>query len=230
MRHDLRSPPAFYRSRAFPPLVLWGLLAASGLALSAVPSWRAAVGLSPVLVWIETAFALWAGASSCVSACFDWWFKRIELAVPKAARACEPFETTLQVDTHRPVKGVTIEAELVDRYFELHPEGKWESRTQKYEQHELARRVVLYGGSTHGFTAIFTAPMPLTAHESMANEMLASLLSLAGWLVPLAGHAAENMREHGGYFVRFRLRVGLVRRTFEKRIISYYEGKTILVG
>ncbi len=227
---DSRRPPAFHRSRAFPPLVLWSLLSAAGLLLIAIPPWREEVGLSPVFLWIETPFALWACASSLVSACFDWWFKRVELVVPKAARAREPFEATLQVDTHRPVKGVTLEAELVDRYFEPHSEGKWEPRIQQYEHHELARRQELSGGSTHVFTAVFTAPMPLTVHESMAHEMLASLLALAGWLVPLAGHAAENMREHGGYFVRFRLRVGLARRTFEKRIISYHEGKTFLAG
>jgi hypothetical protein len=209
---------------------LWSLLSAAGLLLIVVPRWREALGLSPVLVWLETPFALWACASSFVSARFDWWFKRIELAVPKAARAREPFEATLQIDTQRRVKDVTIVAELVDRYFEPRSEGKWETRTQQYEHRLLARRQELSAASTHAFTALFTAPMPLTEHESMSNEMLASLLSLAGWLVPLAGHAADNAREHGGYYVRFCLRVGLSRRIYEKRIISYHEGKTFLAG
>ncbi len=82
----------------------------------------------------------------------------------------------------------------------------------------------------HCLRLTFRAPYPVTQHTSTAAEINADVLSLLSFIVPALRFQANNLREHGGYFVEARVRVGPLSRRFHKRIIAYSMGATIEVG
>jgi len=76
------------------------------------------------------------------------------------------------------------------------------------------------GRREHVFQASFLAPAPSPAQHDVATELAASMLGGVGFLVPGLGHYARNLREHGGFFVRAVVRVGLWRRVYEQRVVA----------
>jgi len=88
----------------------------------------------------------------------------------------------------------------------------------------------LSGRHTHVLKALFPAPFPSTPHTDVIAEVMASLLGVLGWVVPGLGFTARNLRQHGGYFVSATVRIGLLRRSFKRRVITYFVGTDLYVG
>lgn len=226
---DIPAQPGLVSSFSFVLFVLWALLALIGLGLL-VTQTGATLGLPVPFLIVEVGLASLAALSSLVEAYWRHWFNEASLDAPKAVKSGEPFVAQLVLVPYLPLRHVHVRIAFVDRFFERSSKGQAVAR-----QRAVAGETLLSGGEVRGrrreeFAATFIAPLPLTRHSDMASELVASLLGLFGWVVPGLKHAADNLREHGGYYLRATVRVGPLRRVYERRVIVYHLGRDLLVG
>jgi hypothetical protein len=226
---DIPSRPRLAASASFVLFVLWALLTLIGLWLLLTPV-GAALGLPLPLLMVEVGLASLAALSSLVEAYWRHWFNEASLEVPKAVKSGEPFVAQVVVVPYAPLRNVHVSIAFIDRFFVRNSKGQSVARQQA-----VGGETLLSGGSVRGrrreqFAATFIAPLPLNRHSDVTSELTASLLGLLGWVVPGLKHAADNLREHGGYYLRVTVRVGLLRRVYERRVIIYHLGRDLLVG
>lgn len=230
---DLPRPPRPFEVGATWLATGYGLLAFAGLAVWAVPAWRAAIGLGPGWIALEVALAGAAFVSSFQESWFQRRFNAAELTAPRHARTGTGVEVALTLVPYERVEGVDLTVELVDRYYvDVHRRGRTqvETRQRVVERVRLARGDALAGRRAHTFHLVFDAPFPSTVHEHLGAQISASLLEPLGVLVPGLAHHARNLREHGGFFVRATLRRGLWWRRWEQRVVVVHVGTTIAAG
>jgi hypothetical protein len=218
---DLPPPPPWHHVGAAWAAGLYGLLAAAGLAVLAIPGWLAAVGIAPAWVGLEVVLTGAAGVTSAVEAVWRRRFNRAELHVPATLRVGQAFDATLTLVPYATLAGVTVRLELVDRYFvKVVRDGRRQSsaRSRVVERHviELAP---LRGRREHTFLAQLVAPLSTASHHDVQSEIVASVLAVFGPFVPGVGHYARNLREHGGFFVRAVVRSGVWRRSYQQRVV-----------
>jgi hypothetical protein len=230
---DLPRPPGAFEVPAAWSSLTYGALALAGLAVLAVPAWRAALGFDPRWIVLEVALAGFAWFTSAQEAWFQQRFNDARLTVPRQVRTGSPVEVALTLVPYARVDGVDLTVELVDRFYvDVVRKGRKqvETRQRVMERVVLARGEMLAGRRAHGFHLAIDAPFPSTVHEHLGAQVLASVLEPLGFLVPGLRHHARNLREHGGFFVRATLRRGFWRRRFEQRVVVVHIGETITAG
>ena len=227
---DLPFPPRPAQTAGFVPLAFWSALTIAGMLVLANPTWRESLGISPLFVGLEIAAAAAAALSSFVSVLWQQLFHEVRLEVPGTVRSGEEFEVALSLVPYRIVEKVHVRIELVDQYFRRDQQGRSQRQSMRLENVRLSPDRRLTPRRRHRFVSTFLGPLPVTRRTDVASEMQASVFRLLSPIVPALGHLARNLQEHGGYFVRAHVRVGLVKRVLEKRVVAYHIGSDILVG
>lgn len=227
---DLPYPPRLSRLPAFYVGLLWAVAATAGAALLLVPAWRQNLGLGPWFVTAGTASSLGATWASVSDALWRRLFNETRLEVPRSVRSGDDFDATLTLVPYDSVPVARVEFALVDNFYQHSGRAGVETRSRRLDHQVALAGERLSGRHAHVLHARFDAPFPATRHTDLLAEALASLLGPLGLLVPGLGFAARNLREHGGYFVRVTVRVGLLRRTFKRRVIAYFVGSDLYVG
>jgi hypothetical protein len=185
--------------------------------------------------WIGVEVAL-AGAAFWTSIQEAWFLKHFNqgaVAAPTQARTGQPIEVRLTLVPYARVDGVHIAIDLVDRYYvNVQRRGRTsvETRQRVVDREVLEQGAFLAGRREHLYRVTFDAPFPSTIHEHVGAKLLASVMEPLGWVVPGLRHQARNLREHGGFYVRARIRSGLFRRSFEQRVVVVHIGSTIEFG
>lgn len=201
----------------------YALLAAAGATVVAVEPLRAAVGLRSEWLLLESGLAAAAAYGASVHAVWLRRFNQARLDAPTTVRTGLPFEAALTLVPYESLERVWVTIELVERYFEtVTRQGRRTQRTRArvIERSTLQSGEPLAGRRVHRFEATLHTALPSTAHGNVQAEITASVAAFFAPLVPGLGHHARNLRQHGGYFVRARVRSGLWRRSYEERIIS----------
>jgi hypothetical protein len=230
---DLPAPPAAQEVPAVWSAAIYGALTIAGLAVLAVPAWRAAVGFDPGWIVLEVALAGAAWATSAQEAWFQRHFNDARLTLPRQVRTGTPVDVALTLVPYARVDGVDLTVELVDRFYvDVMRNGRKQVQTRQrvMERVALARGEALAGRRAHTYHLAFDAPFPATVHEHLGAHVMASVLEPLGFLVPGLRHHARNLREHGGFFVRATVRRGIWRRRFEQRVVVVHVGATIKAG
>ena len=230
---DLPRAPAWHELSATWLAGMWGGLAAAGVLALALPPMQAAIGLDVRWIALEVALAGAATWSSLQEAWFAKRFNQARVEAPTTVRTGRPFELTLTLVPYERVEPVDVTIELIDRYYadvERRGRKQVETRQRLVERVVLERGARLTGRREHGYRAAFDAPFPSTVHEHLGAKITASILEPLGFLVPGLRHYAENLREHGGFYVRATVRSGIFRRRFEQRVIVVHLGATIEFG
>lgn len=201
----------------------YGILASGGVMLLLDERLRAWSGFGTEWIALEVALTATAAAGSLVQAFWTRAFHRSELVLPQAARAGHELEAVLELVPYEPLERVWVSFELVDRWYER--EGFGSRRRVRTRSRVLERWTLHEGGSLtgrrrHEFRVTFAAPPPSSRHTDVHAEIVASVLAFLGPVVPGMAHQARNLRQHGGYYVRARVRAGAWRRTFERQVVS----------
>lgn len=230
---DLPRAPEWHELGATWLAGLWGALAAGGAFALVLPPVRAALGVEPAWIALEVALAGAAAWTGAQEAWFQRHFNEVRLEAPTAVRTGTSFEVVLTLVPYARVEPLDVTIELVDRYYaDVERRGRTsvETRQRLVERLVLEQRGRLGGRREHRYRAAFDAPFPTTVHEHLGAKITASVLEPLGWLVPGLRHHARNLREHGGFYVRARLRSGLAGRRFERRVVVVHLGSTIAFG
>lgn len=210
--------------------LIWGLVAAIGLALLLVPAWGEAVGLGRVFLLVGVGMAVAAASSSFSAAFWEQRFNSMELSVPTTVKTGELFDVTLTVVPYDSMPKVTVRFRLVDNFYQRSGDTGVEARSSTLDAQMALIGEPLRGRRATVLAARFLAPFPATSHSDIRADMNAAVLSLVSLVVPAAGWTARNLREHGGYYVEATIRVGWMRRKLKKRVIAYALGADLLVG
>ena len=198
----LNEVPAFYQG------LLWSALALVGAVLVLVPAWREALQLSHWFVVVELLSTSLAAASSFAAAWWARWFNTMSLSAPSPVKTGETFEAALTLVPYRSLERVTVNMRLVDNFYQRSGETGVLTRTSTLDRQSLLRDHRLPGRRSRTLSAGFLAPFPNTPHSDVLADIHASLLGLLAWIVPALAWRAQNMREHGGYYVEASVRVG----------------------
>ena len=199
------------------------LLALGGLTVALSPSLLAAIGIAREWVWIEVVLAGGAAYASALHAVFERSFNQAKLEVPRSVRTGLPFEAVVTLVPYERLERLWVTIELVDRYYEtVRRRGRREVRTRSrvLQSFRLQAGEPLAGRRHHTFRATFDAPIPSATHSNVQAEIAASIAAFFGPLVPGLSHHARNLRSHGGYYVRARVRTGWWRRSYEEQVVS----------
>lgn len=207
----------------------WALAAAAGAVFLLAPELREKTGLGTTFLAFEVVTAGAAMVSSWLTAAWERHFNQVVFEVPAHVRAGEPFTVTLRLVPYDTLDAIDVRLNLVDRFY--HRDGdKVETRSQGLDAHQLLRAGRLRGRRATVLEAEFVAPFPATPHTDVRAEITADVMEAVGFVVPALRQKARNLRQHGGYYVEARVRVGLLRRTLQKRVVSYHLGSDVYVG
>jgi len=224
---DIPYRPRLTRIPAFWLSMMWGVAALGGVALWLSPVARGTLG--NVFLIGEIVASGSAAVSSLFTALWHRLFNELELVVPAHVKTGEPLVPVVRLVPYETLNNVTVKVKLVDRYFQKSQDGV------ERAQRELAsitplRRARLRGRRLTSLSADFVAPFPDTPHESIQADIMADVLGLLSFAVPALAWQARNLREHGGYYVEAKVRVGFLSRKYHKRVITYYVGGSFHVG
>jgi hypothetical protein len=220
---DIPRPPRWGEIGAVYLATTYGLLAAGGVVVLTAPGLREAVGLEPAWLYLEVALAGAAGYGSLVHAVWERRFNEATLDAPSTVRTGRPFEATLRLVPYETLERATVTLELVERYVVMvvrNGRRQMQTRTRVLERAQMLSGEAMQGRREHRFIGTFTAPLPSTAHSNVHAEIMASVAGFFAPVVPGLGHTARNLRQHGGYYVRARVRSGLWRRSYERQVVS----------
>jgi hypothetical protein len=228
---DIPLPPRFVLHPRFLLFCVWAGFGFVGLALLSSTTWREAAGLSVPFLVLEMLAAYLSAASNLVAVFWDRWFNQIALEVPEKVATGKRFGAAIKLVPYRRLERVRISMCLIDRYFERPGnDGTATRKVHRIACHELPNARPLKGRREHVLRESFIAPFPITSHHDIGAEIAASLLTLFAWLIPSLGLVAKNLREHGGYYLRVKIEVGLLSRTIERRVLVYHLGHDLFVG
>ncbi len=188
-----------------------------------VPAWLEALGIAAHWVLLEVGVTGAAFVSALIEAVWQRNFNRAELSAAQTVRIGQEFEATLTLVPYRTLENVSVDLELVDRYFvKVVRDGQRQSsaRSHVVERHRMQLRTPLTGRREHLYVARMFAPVPTASQSDVQAEIMASVLAIFGPFVPGLGHYARNLREHGGFFVRAVVRFGIWRRVYERRVVA----------
>jgi len=228
---DLPPTPRLSQLPSFWLAVAWSVAGAAGGILLLFAPLREAIGIGTTFLVLEFAAAAAAAGSTFMTALWERLFNQFELQVPAHVRSGEPLPVELRLVPYRTMTGVNLSFKLIDRFYER---GRGSAAVQTSSQH-LGSLTALRSGSlrarrAHVFAAEFLAPFPATPHQDVRAEVMADLYGAIGVVVPALRWHARNLREHGGYYVEAHLRVGLLRRRLQRRVVAYHLGENIVVG
>lgn len=209
--------------------VMWALVTAAGLAAALTPWLGERLGLGPLFFVFQVPAAALAAGSSFLVALWERWFNQVELTVPHHVRSGEEFEVQMKLVPYRALSPVSLTFRFVDRFYERTKDGV-NTASRQLERAEPLQRATLGARRANAFSATFVAPFPVTPHTDVRAEISADILGAAGILVPSLRLHAQNLREHGGYYVEARLSVGLIARRYQKRVLCYLIGESVHVG
>lgn len=224
---DLPRSPRITQVPAFWLALIWAAAALLGLVLLLNPAARSNIGAT--FLFLEVVAASLAAGSTLFTAIWQQIFNETELVVPPHAATGQRFTAELHLVPYRLVERVSVSMALIDRHYRETGESL-ELRRQSLGGSDLLSRGRLPGRRRTTLSATFVAPYPVTQHTSTAAEINAGALDLLSFILPALKFRANNLREHGGYFVEAQVRVGPLSRRFHKRIIAYSIGATIEVG
>lgn len=207
--------------------LVWAAVAVAGGLAFLSPTLRQAVG--PLFLAFEVFAAGAAAVSSFFTAAWERIFNQVELQVPPQAAAGSVFNARLKLVPYATLENVTVRFNFSDRFYE-EKGNEVGLRTKRLEALRALTRGRLPGRRKTELTAEFIAPFPLTKHTHMQAEINAGFLGFVANFVPSLRFAANNVREHGGYYVEAYVRVGFLSRRYHKRVITYAIGRDIHVG
>lgn len=235
-RHYLEDPPLDLpytpRLTALPSFwlaIMWSLAALAGVIAALLPAVRETIGIGTTFLVFEVPAATLAAASCFLTALWERWFNQAELKVPNHVRSGEEFEVELKLVPYRTLENVSLTFRFVDRFYERTRDGV-ETASKQLEQSRPLTKGTLSGRRSHALVTTFIAPFPVTPHEDIKAEIMADILGVAGVLIPALKNHAKNLREHGGYYVEANLRVGLLRKRMQKRVLCYLIGDSVHFG
>lgn len=227
---DLPQRPSLAEVPGFWYALGWLVMLALGAALWALEAPRSALGLGRGWLALEMLAAAYAAGSSLLSAVWDRWFNQVELVVPPRAATGQEFTAELRLVPYVRVHGVSVTLSLVDRYYQRAGESGIELRARRLAAYRLLEGGTLAPRRRAAFEARFVAPFPMTKHFDVMAEVAADVLDVVGFFVPAVRWNARNLREHGGYVVEARVRVGWLPRRLVRRVLVYHIGEHIYVG
>lgn len=227
---DIPFRPGLNETSGFWLGVSWSVAALAGLVLLLAPELRARTGIGLGLVVPELALAGYAAVSSFLSAVWERWFNQFEFLVPAHSPTGTPFEVTLSLVPYDTMNDVSIDVRLVDNFYTRSGDSGVETQSRDLGSERVLRSGRLRGRRANVFSVEFLTPFPATKHSDVMAEIMADVLDVIGLVVPAVRWNARNLREHGGYYVEARVRVGLIPRKLKKRIIAYHIGEQIYLG
>jgi hypothetical protein len=220
---DIPRRPAWLEIGAAYLTATYAALAIAGATALAAPRWLERLGIAPHWVALEVILAGGAAYGSWIHALWLRRFNVAELSVPRSARTGAAVDAVVTLVPYETLERVWVTVELVDRsYVRVRRRGRnqVETRTRVLSRFPLQEGEPLQGRRQHRFVATFAAPVPSPGHTSVQAEITASLAGFLAPLVPGLGLYARNLRAHGGYFVRARIRTGVWRRSYEEQVVS----------
>lgn len=218
------APGAFERPAAWFAL-LHGALALLGALLLWRPELAPFLALTPAMQAVQVALSLAAAWASLDRAAVDRLFWRVELASPDRAPAGDEIRVTARLVPYARRGNVHVEIALLENTYVRDRDPRRHgvtTRTKVVARHRMLRGGQLPGRRASEFEAIFAAPFPTGEHRDVRAEIQASFLGAFAWLVPGLGEVARNLREHGGVWVRLKVRAGPWRRRIERRVFVYH--------
>ncbi len=217
----VRGRPPVYQIPGFFGTIFWAASCLCGVSVIASPALQQTVGVHAALGGLQALLSISAFLSSLLEFVWAFRFERIDIHAPDTIKAREEFEVDVNLVPYQTIQNVSVAIDLEDRYFEQNANGQWTAGRRNRDGHMMASKETLHGGRPACFACRFKAPMPSFQHQNLSMEMQASLLRLVGWLVPGVSQLAKNMKEHGGFFVRVRIGIGLFHRNIHRRIVTY---------
>jgi len=227
---DLPPRPGLAEVPGFWYALGWTAMLVLGAALLASDRALTTLGLGRQWVWLEMAAAAYAAGSSLLAAVWDRWFNEVELTVPRHAATGEEFTAALRLVPYVRLDDVSVTLALVDRFYERSGDAGVDLRSRPLGRFALLSGGTLLGRREAAFEARFLAPFPATRHTDVRAEIAADVLGVLGFFVPALRWNAANLREHGGYVVEARVRVGWLPRRLVKRVVVYHLGESLHVG
>lgn len=229
---DVPPPPSAFERPAAWMASLHGALAAFGALLWVQPGiapWLALAGPAQAVQVLLSLGACLAALNQAVTECL---FHEVRLEMPDRVPTGEPLVAAARVVPYRHTSGASVTLALVENTYERSRGSSRNqtitTRSRTLASHDMLRGGTLRGRNANAFEATFQAPVPTGNHLSVAAELQASLMRAFAWLVPGLGHAARNLAEHGGVWVRLTVRVGPWRRRVERRVFVYHIGASRL--
>jgi len=224
---DVPFTPRITELPSFWIALMWGVATLAGGFALLSPSLRQTIG--PTFLLLEVAAAGAASVSSLFTAAWERLFNQVELHVPPHAAAGSSFQARLKLVPYSGLENVNVSMGFNDRFYA--GSGKeLELRTKRLERKSVLTRGRLPGRRQTELSAEFIAPFPVTKHTHAQAEINADILGFLSIFVPSLKFSAQNMREHGGYYVVAHVRVGFLSRRYHKRVITYAMGPQIHVG
>lgn len=227
---DLPARPSLAEVPSFWYALGWLALLVLGSVLLFSDGTRATLGLGRQWVALEMLAAAYAAGSSLLAAVWDRWFNQFELVVPERAATGERFAAEVRLVPYARLERVSVNLALVDRFYERSGESGVALRSRTLASYRLLAGGRLAGRRQAAFEARFDAPFPATPHTDVRAEITADVLGVLGSVVPALRWNAANLREHGGFVVEARVRVGWLPRRLVKRVFVYHLGDQIHVG
>lgn len=207
--------------------VMWGVAALAGLLMLANPAVRATLGSTFLLLEVVGAGA--AALSSLYTALWERTFNQVELLAPPHAASGTALVARLRLVPYATLDRVQVSVSLVDRFYRQSGR-ELELASQALDSQHLLENGRLPGRRATELAATFQAPFPVTPHSSVQAQLLADVLGIAAVVLPAARQTAANLREHGGYYLEARVRVGLLARSYHRRVMTYSVGDQIHFG
>lgn len=225
--------PRLTRTGEFWYGVVWSAATVVGLvALVELGPWDVSVKADQFRLLLILSEVLTAGAGAVSSFLAAFWatvFYEVELIVPNHARAGKLVACQLRLLPYASTRNVSVRMSLKDQFFEK--DGQHAGpRKRRLASFDVIEGRVLPGAVPTELAVAFEAPFPITAHTSLTAETLADVSRVLSYVMPGLRLTAENMKEFGGYYVEARVRVGIIPRTYRKRLITYFDGSTFVIG
>lgn len=224
---DLPYTPRFSQLPSFWLAIMWSVASLLGAFALLSPEVRAVV--PPEVAFIELAVSGMAAVSSFFTAHWERLFNEVTLNTPPHAQAGSTVHAELKLVPYQTIENVTVKVNFKDHYYEG-AGTQAEAKVQELASTAALTRARLPGRRATTVSVGFMAPFPASKHTNVNAEMMADVLDVLGFLVPTLKFNAANMREHGGYYVEARVRVGLLSRKYRRRVITYHLGGSVHVG
>jgi hypothetical protein len=183
----------------------------------------------------QVSASLSAAVAALMQAEFDGLFHVVDARAPREARTLQPFPVTVRLVPYRRIGHVHVIVEFYENTYDRVKDAAGRTTTKRRSE-RLARHVERFERGLRGrrevrVEAEFVPPYPTSAMRDVRSELLASVLAPLRWLLPSMADTARNLREHGGFWVRVTVKVGLLRMSVDRRVVVYFKSEShVAVG
>lgn len=232
---DVPFPPGRFERRGTWIAIGHASIALVGALAAVRPEWFPWPAAPLPAYLFQVAASTSAAVAAFMQAEFEGLFHVVDARAPREARTLQPFPVTVRLVPYRKVSRARVVIELFENTYDRIKDASGRTTTKRRSE-RLARHVSDFERGLRGrrevlVEAEFVPPYPTSALRDVQSELLASILEPLRWVVPSLADTARNLREHGGFWVRVTVRVGVLRMQIDRRVVVYFRSDThVAVG